>query len=91
MCRHVVTHRVTDPEGLKTFVGANDEWAFVRVERDAKGSSGSSRFVFERTAGNKKTSSSTKETKTTPAPARRKKSDDDTQSPRTTTKRAKKK
>ena len=91
MCRHVVTHRVTDPEGLKTFVGANDEWAFVRVERDAKGSSGSSRFVFERTAGNKKTSRSTKETKTTPAPARRKKSDDDTPSPRTTTKRLKKK
>ena len=34
MCRHVVTARVVDPEGLKTFTGANGEWAFERVERE---------------------------------------------------------
>ena len=49
MCRHVVTARVVDPEGLKTFTGANGEWAFERVERE-KGPGGGERFVFARAA-----------------------------------------
>ena len=49
MCRHVVTARVVDPEGLKTFAGANGEWAFERVERE-KGPGGGERFVFARAA-----------------------------------------
>jgi cytoplasmic iron level regulating protein YaaA (DUF328/UPF0246 family) len=49
MCRHVVTARVVDPEGLKTFAGANGEWAFDRVERE-KGPGGGERFVFARAA-----------------------------------------
>lgn len=49
MCRHVVTARVVDPEGLKTFAGANGEWAFERVERE-KGPGGGERFVFARNA-----------------------------------------
>jgi len=96
MCRHVVMNRVTDPEGLKTFVGANDEWAFVRVERDPRG--GGERFVFERTNKKKETETKTKTKKKTPTPTpvalppTRRKSDDETSSsPRTTTKRAKKK
>ena len=47
MCRHVVTARVMDPEGLKTFAGANGEWAFERVERE-NGPNGGERFVFAR-------------------------------------------
>ena len=49
MCRHVVTARVVDPEGLKTFTGANGEWAFERVERE-NGPNGGERFVFARRA-----------------------------------------
>ena len=59
MCRHVVTERVVDAEGLKRFTGANGEWAFARVEREkGDGPAGDERFVFARVAA--------KETKKTP-------------------------
>jgi len=45
MCRHIVKNRVEDPEGLKTFVGVDGEWTFVREETDAKSGE---RFFFAR-------------------------------------------
>ena len=60
MCRHIVTERVVDPEGLTRFTGANGEWTFARVERDE---AGGERFVFARDAATK-TAKDTKKTKT---------------------------
>ena len=60
MCRHIVTERVVDPEGLTRFTGANGEWTFARVERDE---AGGERFVFARDAATK-TAKETKKTKT---------------------------
>ena len=75
MCRHVITNRVTSPEGLKAFTGTEGEWRY-----DEKQSSGND-LVFVRGAANtkakanaratskKQTKESPKASKATSAPA----------------------
>ena len=87
MCRHVVTARVMDPEGLKTFAGANGEWAFERVERE-NGPNGGERFVFARRAPTTTTTKRKQEEKKKTAFARTRESGKGVPKPKTS-KRAK--